>query len=115
MSDPNYKWFKVAASEEELIFPENGILELEVGGKTVCLGRFNGKLFAFAQKCPHAGGYFCKGWIDALGNVVCPLHRYKFNMETGRNVTGEGYYLKRWPVELREDGVWVAREKGFFF
>ena len=48
------------------------------------------------------------GYIDALGNIVCPLHRYKYNMENGRNVSGEGYYLKHWLVECREDGVYVG-------
>jgi 3-phenylpropionate/trans-cinnamate dioxygenase ferredoxin subunit len=28
-------------------------------------------------------------------------------MKNGRNVTGEGYYLKYWPVEAREDGIYV--------
>jgi 3-phenylpropionate/trans-cinnamate dioxygenase ferredoxin subunit len=30
-------------------------------------------------------------------------------------VTGEGYYLKHWPVELRADGVYIGVEdKGLF-
>jgi 3-phenylpropionate/trans-cinnamate dioxygenase ferredoxin subunit len=47
------------------------------------------------------------GYIDALGNIVCPVHRYKFNLQNGRNTSGEGYYLKRWAAEEREDGVYV--------
>jgi 3-phenylpropionate/trans-cinnamate dioxygenase ferredoxin subunit len=47
------------------------------------------------------------GTVDALGNIVCPLHRYKFSMVNGRNVSGEGYHLKTWKVEWREDGVWI--------
>ena len=57
-----------------------------------------------------------EGYIDALGNVVCPLHRYKYDMKNGRNVSGEGYFLAHWPVELREEGVFVAmEEKGGFW
>jgi nitrite reductase/ring-hydroxylating ferredoxin subunit len=47
------------------------------------------------------------GWIDPLGNVVCPLHRYKFNIINGRNTTGEGYYLKTYPLRIDENGVYV--------
>ena len=56
------------------------------------------------------------GYIDAIGNVVCPLHRYKYDLKNGRNISGEGYYLKNWPVELRENGVFVGLENsgGFF-
>jgi 3-phenylpropionate/trans-cinnamate dioxygenase ferredoxin subunit len=27
-------------------------------------------------------------------------------------VSGEGYYLKHWPVEQRDDGIYVGMEKG---
>ena len=68
-------------------------------------------LFAFAYKCPHAGGMLAEGFIDALGNIVCPLHRYKYNMANGRNTSGEGYYLKHWPVQIKEDGIFVGVEE----
>jgi hypothetical protein len=57
-----------------------------------------------------------EGYIDALGNVVCPMHRYKYDVRNGRNTSGEGYYLTHWPVETREDGVYVGMEtKGGLF
>jgi len=52
------------------------------------------------------------GYIDALGNIVCPLHRYKYSLQNGRNVSGEGYFLKHWPIELNEDGVYIGLEDG---
>ena len=86
----------------------------EAGGKKITLAVFNGQVFAFAQKCPHASGVMADGFIDALGNVVCPLHRYKFSMANGRNTSGEGYYLKTYPVETRDDGIYVGIETGWF-
>jgi nitrite reductase/ring-hydroxylating ferredoxin subunit len=49
-----------------------------------------------------------------VGNIVCPLHRYKFSLVNGRNVSGEGYYLKTYPVEQREDGLYIGFEKSWF-
>ena len=115
MTDKNYTWHKIAENAGELNFGDNNLAEAEANGKKICIGRFNESLFAFAFKCPHAGGYLSDGFIDALGNVVCPLHRYKYNMSNGRNVSGEGYYLKHWPVELKEDGVYVKMEKSSWF
>lgn len=100
-------WVKIAESVGELHFNSNQIALAELEGRPICIGRYKEKLFAFAHKCPHASGLFSEGFIDALGNVVCPLHRYRFSMASGRNVSGEGYYLKHWPVEEREDGVFV--------
>jgi 3-phenylpropionate/trans-cinnamate dioxygenase ferredoxin subunit len=112
MKEEKYRWVKVAESVTEIPFGDNGLAEMDADGKTVCLGRFGNELFAFAPKCPHASGAFLHGFIDGQGNVVCPLHRYKFCMKNGRNVSGEGYYLKHWPVEVGEEGVFVGLEKG---
>ena len=115
MSDDKFRWVKVAEGESEIPFASNRLAEVEADGKKICLGKHDGSLFAFAPKCPHASGPLAQGFIDAMGNVVCPLHRYKFCMKNGRNVSGEGYYLKHWPVEVREDGVYVALEKKSLF
>ena len=111
MASPTTIFHKVADHLNELDFAENNIAVTEVNGKKICIGRHNDKAFAFAYKCPHAGGILADGYIDALGNVVCPLHRYKYDMKNGRNVSGEGYYLTNWPVEIREDGVYVGMQK----
>lgn len=103
-------WVRIAVHLNEIVFNQNNLAEVDADGKTICLGRKDNEIFAFAHKCPHASGYLSGGFIDALGNVVCPLHRYKFCMKNGRNVSGEGYFLKHWPVEIREDGVWVGLE-----
>ena len=116
MGDKKYIRHKIAGSIREIDFATNNIAVLEVKGKNICLGKFNGNLFAFAYKCPHAGGILADGFIDSLGNVVCPVHRYKYSLQNGRNTTGEGYYLKHWPVENEKDGVYIAMEEsgGFF-
>ena len=104
------QWIKVAESLEELSFHPNNIAEVLAGNKTVCIARFKDKLFAFAHKCPHASGQLAEGYIDALGNIVCPLHRYKFCLKNGCNVSGEGYYLKHWPVKIENGIVLVGFE-----
>ena len=106
-----YNWVKIAESVAEIPFNDNRLVEVNAGDKILCLGRHEGALFAFAAKCPHASGLFAQGFIDGSGNVVCPLHRYRFCMKNGRNVSGEGYYLKHWPVEIKEEGVFVGIEE----
>jgi len=110
-----YKWHKIASALAELDFGRDNLLVAEADGKKITLANTPAGLFACAHKCPHAGGIMADGFVDALGNIVCPLHRYKFSLANGRNTTGEGYYLKTYPVELRPDGVYVGlEEKGLF-
>jgi 3-phenylpropionate/trans-cinnamate dioxygenase ferredoxin subunit len=108
----SYTWYKIAEDENEIDFQANNMAMIEVNNKKIGIGRFGNKIFAFASKCPHAGGILTEGWMDPNGNIVCPLHRYKYNIENGRNVSGEGYYLKHWPVEVRGNGVFVGMEPG---
>ena len=105
-----YNWYKVAESEAELAFADNNIAVVAIKEKKICIGKHNNELFAFAYGCPHAGGILAEGYIDALGNIVCPIHRYKFNLQNGRNTSGEGYHLKHWPVEKRADGIYVGQQ-----
>lgn len=116
MAEKKYTWYKIADLINDLSFAENNIAVADLNGKNICIAKFNEGFFAFSYKCPHAGGILADGHIDALGNIVCPLHRYKYDMTNGRNVSGEGYYLKHWPVELRAEGVFVGVEemKGFW-
>lgn len=109
-------WHKIADHINELDFADNNIAVIELKGKKICIARWQDQVFAFSYKCPHAGGIMAGGFMDAMGNIVCPLHRYRFSMTNGRNTSGEGYHLKTWPVDVREESVWVGMEepKGLF-
>jgi nitrite reductase/ring-hydroxylating ferredoxin subunit len=107
-------WHKIAEHINEIDFAENRIGIVEIKRKKICIAKFQDRAFAFAYSCPHAGGILADGHIDVLGNVVCPMHRYRYDIKNGRNVSGEGYYLKHWQVEIREDGVYVGMEESSF-
>ncbi|WP_416439706.1 Rieske (2Fe-2S) protein [Phnomibacter sp. MR] len=108
--DKQYRWFKVAESAAELFNTGRSLVQVSVAGKDICITRHQQELHGCAAKCPHAGGRMADGWVDALGNVVCPLHRYKFSLSTGRNTSGEGYFLRTYPVKETEDGLFVGIE-----
>ena len=111
----NHTWHKIADNIASIDFSSTGLTEIEVKGKRICLSLHNDTLHACTAKCPHAGGTLAEGYLDVSGNIVCPLHRYKFNMETGRNISGEGYFLKTFPVEIRDEGVFVGiADSGLF-
>jgi nitrite reductase/ring-hydroxylating ferredoxin subunit len=107
-SNQIYTWHKIAESLAEISVAENGLAELEIADKKICLALHNNALHACTHKCPHAGGAMADGYIDSLGNIVCPLHRYKFSLQTGRNTSGEGYYLKTFPIQIRDEGVFIG-------
>lgn len=109
-----YKWVKVASDLQELNFSEAGIAEVQAGGKTICIAKFNNTIHACAAKCPHAGGDMRQGYVDNNGCIVCPVHRYKFDLANGRDVNGEGYYLPIYEMEIKSDGIYVAIKRNFW-
>ncbi|MBC7509831.1 MAG: Rieske 2Fe-2S domain-containing protein [Ferruginibacter sp.] len=104
----DYNWYKLADSLQELTLSEGGLKEQQVNGKKICVALHNGTLYGCAAKCPHASGNLADGYIDALGNIVCPIHRYKFSLQSGRNTSGEGYHLKQYPIQMRADGIFIG-------
>jgi len=111
MANKNIKWFKVADSKNHIDCQQNNLVIAEAGGKKITLAKVGNEVLACTYKCPHAGGVLADGFIDAMGNIVCPLHRYKFSLTNGRNVSGEGYYLKVFATEEREAGIFVGFEE----
>jgi 3-phenylpropionate/trans-cinnamate dioxygenase ferredoxin subunit len=110
MTEEKYEWHRLTDAEDS-VAGERELSVREVNHKTLCFTRLEGKLCAFYHKCPHAGGELSEGYLDARGNIVCPIHRYKFDVRNGRNTSGEGYYLSTYPVEQREDGIYVGFPK----
>lgn len=101
-------WYKIADNISLINFNANGLAEIDMNGKMICIAKHQDQLFACTQKCPHAGGILADGHLDALGNLVCPLHKYKFSLKNGRNISGEGYFLKIFKTEERENGIFVC-------
>ncbi len=115
MNPKKYIYHKLADTEAALEWQGNDLCIQEVSGKKITLARHNGQIFACAHKCPHASGILADGHINAAGQLTCPLHRYRFDLKNGRNTSGEGYFLPVYPVEIREDGIYVGLEdKGFW-
>ena len=119
MGTKKYKWHKVAEAAADLQWTAGNVSEVEVEGKKLCVARSGSdgagsgeEWFGFAHTCPHAGAPMMDGYVAGGCTVVCPVHNLKFNLKNGRDVNGEGYTLKTYPVEVRADGVYVGLEDG---
>ena len=102
-----YNWHKIEHITFQ-DFPVNELKEFLVVGKKIGLVKKQAAIYAFAATCPHAGAPLCEGRLDLMGRIVCPLHKYLFDPANGRNTSGEGYKLFTYPIEIREDEVYVG-------
>ena len=102
-----YNWHKIESVSASAL-AENKLLEIVVADKRIGLLKRNNAIYAFTAACPHAGSPLCEGWIDALGRIVCPEHKYRFDPANGRNTSGEGYKLFTYPVDIRDGQIYIA-------
>ena len=77
-----------------------------VQGKTLALFAVSGSVVAMDAECPHAGGPLYEGTIEN-GCVVCPLHRYGFDLNSGRCDSDSSLSLKTYPTFIEGGAVWV--------
>jgi nitrite reductase/ring-hydroxylating ferredoxin subunit len=107
MSD--LRWYKI---EEEI--PEGDFIrQVVVAGKKLCLLRNAGKVYLIQNSCPHAGGILSGGWCDQ-GSIICPIHRYAYNLENGRGAEGQGDYINIYPLREEADGLYAGFRRSLF-
>ena len=75
--------------------------------RTVCMTRYQGEYAALDNHCPHQGGPLGEGSIEN-GLLRCPWHGWDFDPLTGRAPGGFDDGVETFPVEVRDDGVYVG-------
>ncbi|HET7005761.1 MAG TPA: Rieske 2Fe-2S domain-containing protein [Candidatus Binatia bacterium] len=59
---------------------------VRVSNQEIAVFKYQGKLCALQNNCPHQGGQLSAGWIED-GAAVCPLHGYRFDLTSGACAT----------------------------
>jgi nitrite reductase/ring-hydroxylating ferredoxin subunit len=63
--------------------PENGVIGVQVGGKSIALINLNGEIYALDDSCPHEGAPLSDGQIVG-DEIECPWHSSHFDIRSGQ-------------------------------
>ena len=99
-------WYKALGLDE---LPEGRVKSVTCGLATVCVTHFEGNYAALDNRCPHQGGPLGEGSIEN-GYLRCPWHGWDFHPLDGKPPGGYDDGVETFPVEIRDDGVYVALE-----
>ncbi|MFM7195908.1 MAG: Rieske (2Fe-2S) protein [Bacteroidota bacterium] len=103
------EWIKVftdsAAARSQLT--PGSAWTIVAGGRKLCIGIHQDRIFAIADRCPHNGESLGKGRINHIGEVICPWHGYRFSLSSGR-CSESCADAETFPVREEADGVFVA-------
>ena len=96
-------WFRVAAVSE--LEPEGLGRAVKADGLELAVFRWNGRVFALEDLCPHLGFPLSEG-IVRDGEVICSWHGWHVCLEDG-TCRRERERARVYPCEIRGDDVWV--------
>jgi len=100
---------KVFQSETEAknSIPVGKIQLLIINGRKLGLAHFVEGFVAFDNNCPHQNEPLHKGMLTKFGEVVCPLHFYRFDSKTGQETNNRCQPLELFPVVIDEEGLFI--------
>jgi nitrite reductase/ring-hydroxylating ferredoxin subunit len=88
---------------------DNSGQQIEVHSVPLAIFRLQGKLYAFQAYCPHRMGRL--GVVGLLDHpyLICSLHNWKFELQTGKNLQTSDH-LRTYPIRESENQIWVQLE-----
>ena len=98
------EWIKVGEVDE---LEDGRVKTVVAGSRSLALTRCNGRYGALDNHCPHQGGPLGEGSIEN-GLLRCPWHGYDYDPITGVPPGSFSDQPESFPVEVREDGVYVS-------
>jgi nitrite reductase (NADH) small subunit len=95
------KWTRVTQTEN---IPTRQGRSVRIGDVDVAIFNLVDRFLAVENRCPHQGGPLCDGIVSGT-TVVCPLHGWRFDLETGVAVRASSpACLTIFPTRV-EDGI----------
>jgi nitrite reductase/ring-hydroxylating ferredoxin subunit len=79
------------------------------GGRALCVVNLGGEIHVMENICPHWGGPLGRGKIKN-GKLHCPWHGWEFDPKTGKTARKADVKVKKFPVKIEGDGVFVEME-----
>jgi nitrite reductase (NADH) small subunit len=100
------RWVRIARCEE---IPEREGRTAFVDGREIAIFKLGDRFLALDNRCPHRGGPLADGLV-AGHTVVCPLHAWKVNLETGtvERPAGTSPCIRQYATRVEGDLVAIA-------
>lgn len=82
------------------------ILNVTAGSISLAVARCGEQVYAIHDSCPHKGGPLSEGKLSLnRGEIICPWHRFRFALATGKSVTNPEIAVRTFPVQVVDGDV----------
>ncbi|MBN3894312.1 MAG: NifU family protein [Nostoc sp. NOS(2021)] len=100
-------WIKVATIDQ---VPEFSVLAVQLAGNSLILHRQGVRVTCYHNACTHLGSPLKEGKVEN-GIITCPSHGFQYKLETGECLTAPDVSLQSYPVNIKDDKVFVKLQK----
>ncbi|PYV09149.1 MAG: hypothetical protein DMG07_23910, partial [Acidobacteria bacterium] len=104
MAEHTAQWIRVATSSD---VPRGEAKAIRLGeGRSIALFNVDGRIYATDNQCPHMGYPLTRGAVRH-GILTCDWHGRSFDLEGGGCFNYECDDLQTFPVDVRQDEIWI--------
>jgi Fe-S cluster biogenesis protein NfuA/nitrite reductase/ring-hydroxylating ferredoxin subunit len=96
-------WVRVATIDQ---VPDLGIFATKVAGHSLILYRQGDRITCYRNACSHLASPLETGKLEN-SIITCPAHGFQYQLETGECLTVKDVPLQAYPVQIRNDKVFV--------
>ena len=86
--------------------PAGKLKHVEIEGMEILIANVEGKFYAVSDRCPHLNAKLSEGTLDKT-IVTCPRHLSKFDVTTGRVISGTRSNLLTYNVKVDDDDLLI--------
>ncbi len=107
MSEQKVKLFN-SLEEGKGIIPNGHKRLVKIGDRNICVVSAGSSFIAFQNECPHLGHPLHDGTINPYGEIVCALHSYRFDLNTGEECNFRCPALRFYKITEEPEGVMIV-------
>lgn len=106
------QWYKVFDDWEtaKQLIATGTTRKATIEGRSICIINYGGQFSVVDDLCPHMRASLSKGKLNAFGEIICPLHEYRFSLHNGRESAHRCGDLEIHRIEAKEDGIYIGLE-----
>jgi nitrite reductase/ring-hydroxylating ferredoxin subunit len=108
MSNTQSNFVRVAELKD---VPEGTPKAVKVDGRSIALFQHQGSVYATDNQCPHMGYPLTRGRVRN-GVLTCDWHGWSYDMRGGGCFTGGCDDLDTFPVDVRDDAIYIDVSSG---
>ncbi len=89
--------------------PANEGRAISVGDRSIAIFHVKNSFYAIENLCPHRGAPLVDGEVEGT-IVMCPWHRWEFDLKTGQSPANPAACVKTYPCRVNGDDVVVTMD-----